>query len=388
MARILIVASFAPSLTLFRGDLIDAMRSLGHEVIATCPEPDAATVAALQVKGVKVLPIQLSRSGMNPLADIAFTLRLARMLRDLRPDVLFTYTPKPVVFGGFAARLRGSVMRSYAMVSGLGYGFGRETWRQRVLRSILIRLYRGSLRSYQGVFFQNPDDLQLFADLSIVRAGQPMLVRGSGVDVQRFRPTPLPSEPVFLLVARLIPEKGIREYVAAARVVKQKIPAARFLLAGWVEERAGAISRAELDQWISEGCVEYLGVLKDVRPAFQQARVCVLPSYYGEGIPRSLLEAMSMGRPIITTDMPGCRETVVSGANGVLIPPRDAAKLADAMLAMALPSDQVTAMGAASRRLAEEMFSVTEVNRMMMNRMAVDVAERPSLTELAAGGAA
>jgi glycosyltransferase involved in cell wall biosynthesis len=388
VARILIVASFAPSLTLFRGDLIDSMRSLGHEVIATCPDPDAATVTALAVKGVKVVPIRLSRNGMNPLADIFFTMSLTRLVRQLAPDVLFTYTPKPVVFGGFAARLHGRAMRSYAMVSGLGYGFGCETWQQRVLRTILIQLYRRSLSSYQGVFFQNPDDLQLFADLGIVRSGQPILVRGSGVDVQRFRATPLPPDPVFLLVARLIPEKGIREYVAAARIVKQTVPAARFLLAGWVEDRSGAISRAELDQWVAEGCIEYLGVLKDVRPAFEQARVCVLPSYYGEGIPRSLLEAMSMGRPIITTDMPGCRETVVNGENGVLIPPRDSARLADAMITMALQSDRATAMGASSRRLAEAMFSVTEVNRMMLRHMAVDMTGPAKLTELPAGGAA
>jgi glycosyltransferase involved in cell wall biosynthesis len=196
-----------------------------------------------------------------------------------------------------------------------------------------------------------------------------IVVAGSGVNTADFAQTPLPEAPVFLLMARLIPEKGIREYVAAARTVRRSTPDARFLLAGWVESRHGAISMAELESWREEGVVEYLGVLDDVRAAIARAAVYVLPSYYREGVPRSILEAMSMGRPIITTNLPGCRETVRSDENGILVEPRDAASLASAMLRLASNSAARASMGEASRRLAEGRFATEHVNAAMLQCM-------------------
>jgi glycosyltransferase involved in cell wall biosynthesis len=305
---------------------------------------------------------------MNPLTDLGYMLALRRIIRESQPGVVLAYTPKPVIYSGIALG-NATSPRYYALISGLGYGFGRETLRQRMLTPLILRLFKYGLRRSAGVIFQNPDDRDLFVQRGIVALGQTTLVSGSGVDVGHFAVQPLPSPPTFLLMARLIAEKGVREYVAAARKVRTRVPQARFLLAGWIESRAGAIQTSELEQWQRENIVEYLGALDDVRPAIARAGVYVLPSYYREGVPRSVLEAMAMGRAVITADSPGCRETVVDGENGLLVPPRNIDELADAMFRLAVDANAVSQMGAASRRLAEQRFAVERVNAQMMVAM-------------------
>ncbi len=367
MERVLIVASLASSLVRFRGDLIRLLKAAGCEVIACAPDPDAATLNALDKIGVICLPVGLARAGLNPFADLGYMLAVRRIIRESRPAVVLAYTPKPVIYSGIA--LRGASPRYYALISGLGYGFGQETLQQRMLTPLMAQLFKFGLRRSAGVIFQNPDDRALFVERGIVAMEKTTLVFGSGVDVSHFAVQQLPSQPTFLLMARLIAEKGVREYAAAARQVKARVPQARFLLAGWIEPRAGAIQTSELEQWQRENILEYLGALDDVRPAIAQAGVYVLPSYYREGVPRSVLEAMAMGRAVVTTDSPGCRETVVDGANGVLVPPRNVEKLAQAMCALALDANAVARMGQASRRLAEERFAVEKVNAQMMTAM-------------------
>jgi glycosyltransferase involved in cell wall biosynthesis len=260
-------------------------------------------------------------------------------------------------------------VRHFALISGLGYGFGRETLRQRFLSLVMSALYKLSLKRSDGVIFQNSDDEALFIARGLTCRDKTSLVAGSGVNLAQFSPAPLPDQPVFLLMARLIPEKGVREYVAASKLVRKEIPEARFLLAGWVESRRGAITTSELESWREEGVIEYLGVLEDVRPALAQAAVYVLPSYYREGVPRSALEALSMGRAIITTDLPGCRETVVPDENGMLVKPRDPDGLANAMMRLARSAPRRSSMGAASRRLAERRFATEHVNAAMLKSM-------------------
>jgi glycosyltransferase involved in cell wall biosynthesis len=368
MERVLIIASLASSLVRFRGDLIRSLRAEGHEVIACAPDLDAATLKELDQLGVACLPVRLARAGLNPFADLGYLRSLRQIITESRPGIVLAYTPKPVIYSGIALRAAPSP-RHYALISGLGYGFGQETLRQRMLTPLLARMFRYGLRRSAGVIFQNPDDRALFIQRGIVASEQTMLVSGSGVDVSRFAVQPLPPQPTFLLMARLIAQKGVREYVAAARQVRARVPQARFLLAGWIELRSGAIQASELEQWRRENIVEYLGALDDVRPAIARAGVYVLPSYYREGVPRSVLEAMAMGRAVITTDTPGCRETVVDGENGLLVPARNVGELAQAMHRLAIAENVVARMGEASRRLAEERFAVEKVNAQMMTAM-------------------
>lgn len=368
MARVLIIASLASSLLRFRGDLIAELRALGHEVLTCAPPADPATAAGLHRAGVGSITVRLQRTSLNPLNDLRYLCDLHNAIVSSKPEILLAYTPKPVIYSGIACRsLR--VVRHFPLISGLGYGFGREGLLQRSLTPVVRRLYRHALSRSECVIFQNPDDRKLFISQRIVASDRTALVNGSGVDLERFAVQPLPSVPSFLLMARLIPEKGIREYVAAARALRRQLPGARFLLAGWLEPRRGAISAEELDAWRREGVVEYLGALDDVRAAIAAAGIYVLPSYYGEGIPRSVLEALAMGRAIVTTHMPGCRETVTDGENGYLVRPRDSQMLADAMLRLAANPRLVEQMGAASRRLAEEKFAVRRVNAQMLSAM-------------------
>src|SRR5574343_74073 len=326
--RVMILGSFADSLVRFRGRLIEDLLNAGLEVVACAPEISAATRERLESMGARVIEVPMQRTGLNPLSDTALVLHLVRLLKRERPDVLFAYTIKPVVYGGIAARLVGGV-RFTPMITGLGYAFTSNAGIQRrVVSSLAQLLYRFALGKAARVFFQNPDDLKVFNDLGILRTGAPThLIAETGIDIFEFRPTPLPQMAVFLMSARLVADKGVREYASAARMVRKVYPDAKFLLAGWIDENPTAISEKELGEWVASGDIEFLGKLEDVRPALSQCSVYVLPSYR-EGTPRTVLEAMAMGRAVVTTDAPGCRETVDPEENGYIVPPRDALSLA------------------------------------------------------------
>ena len=264
---------------------------------------------------VRFHAMPLKRTGLNPLADYRFLRFFTRFLKAERPDLMFSYTIKSVIYGSLAAH-RAGVPRIFALMTGLGYAFTDGNLKQRLVGRVARALYRRALPHNDAVFFQNPDDLQLFLDLGLLRdARRAVRVNGSGVDLERFGFQPPPSgPPVFLLVARLLRDKGIVEYAEAARLLKPRHPQARFQLVGPHDANPSAISRQQLDAWRSEGIIEYPGATDDVRPFLAGAGVFVLPSYR-EGTPMSVLEAMAVGRPIVTTDVPGCRETVVPGGN-------------------------------------------------------------------------
>ena len=301
--------------------------------------------------------------------DVRTVRALTALYREIQPDVVLTYTIKPVIYGSLAARLAG-VPRVCSMITGLGYSFGTTTWRQRALNPIVRSLFRLALARNEIVFFQNPDDLRQFVESGLANDHQAVLVNGSGIDLAHFSVAPLPEgAPVFLLSARLIWEKGVGEYVEAARTLKAEYPAARFRLLGPLDPNPAAVSRAQLDAWRAEGVIEYLGFADDVRPAIAAASVFVLPSSYREGTPRSVLEALAMGRAVITTDAPGCRETVKRGENGFLVPTKDSRALADAMETFLRDPGLVRRMGARSRAIAEEKYDVHLVNQVMMRAM-------------------
>lgn len=371
--RFLLIAGFADSLIAFRKPLIVALLNKGLEVHVAAPElsTNQAVMSELTALGVVAHDIPMQRTGMNPLTDLRTLLALWQLMRKLKPHYVLGYTIKPVIYGTLAAWLA-RVPQSFALITGLGFAFmGEEDNQRSRVRAVVQGLYRTALRHCQTVFFQNPDDEALFRQLKIVSAqANTCVVNGSGVDVAQFDVAPFSEQatPRFLLIARLLGDKGVREYAQAAEQVKQQYPDAQFDLVGWVDVNPNAISQAELDQWVAAGTVNFLGRLSDVRPAIKDCSVYVLPSYR-EGTPRTVLEAMAMGRAVITTDAPGCRETVVDGDNGFLIPVKDADALAQAMLRFIEQPELIAQMGERSRVIAEEKYDVHKVNAQMLKGM-------------------
>lgn len=378
--RILVVASFGPSLINFRGPLLTKLVSNGHQVWAAAPLSLEATDLEIQLAatGVRYLPIPLARGGLNPFGDIITLQSLYCLLEKIQPDLVFAYTIKPVIYVGLAIRLhlllhRGLSIRFVALITGLGYAFtsgcggGKPRW---FLRVLLQRLYCAGLRSAHALVFQNPDDQAAFQAMGLVPSSAKTLrVWGSGVDLDVFTAQELPAAPIFLMLSRLLADKGIREYVEAARLVRAKYPLAVFRLAGMLDSNPAAIGQSELESWIAGGDIEYLGVLNSVQEALHECRFYVLPSYR-EGTPRSVLEAMATRRPILTTDVPGCRETVVHGINGFLVPPRDSQALAEAMCKLIAQPEAVTqSMARCSLELARHRFDVHKVNAQLLEVM-------------------
>lgn len=373
MGSFLLIASFPDSLIKFRGPLIDALLEAGRDVHVAVPDlmPGGVVAVALMNKGVRVHRIPLQRTGLNPIRDVRLLLSLVVLMLRLRPRFVLSYTIKPVVYGSIAAWLSG-VNHRFALVTGLGYAFtGTASGKRALLRRLIQRLYRFALKRTHRVFFQNPDDEALFREFELLPEIVPSsVVNGSGVDVAEYSVAPLPDKPSFLLIARLLGDKGVREYAQAAQLVKAVYPEVVFRLVGWIDDNPDAITQRELDQWVDSGLLEFLGRLDDVRPAISDCSVYVLPSYR-EGTPRTVLEAMAMGRAVITTNAPGCRETVVDGNNGFLVPVKDVKALADAMIKMVATPGLAASMGERSRRIAEEKYDVHKVNAAMLEGMGI-----------------
>lgn len=356
---VIVLGSFAPSLWIFRAQLLRQLRRRGYRVVACAPaHPDAAArVEALEAEFVELGP---DRTSLNPISDLRYFLRLIALFRRLEPVAMLGYTAKPVIWGSLAARVAG-VRGVVAMITGLGFAFAEV--RPGALKTRLVtQLYRAALRRCRAVVFQNPDDLQEFVRRRILMPqSRAFVVGGSGVDLHAFQPAPLPSEPAFLLVARLLHAKGIKEYCEAAASLRTRHPTASFRLAGWFDDgNPDAVSPEELKRWCADGAVQYLGPLEDVRTELARCSVYVLPSYR-EGTPRTVLEAMAMGRPVVTTDAPGCRETVRDGWNGFLVPARDSTALARAMERFLLDPALAAGMAERSRQIAETKYDGEKV---------------------------
>ncbi len=370
-ARFAVISNQGFSLYNFRGPLITELVRRGVKVFALAPDFDDASRSAVADLGAIPVDYSLSRTGMNPARDLLDMLRLARLLRDLRVDASLGYFIKPVIYGTLAAWLA-RVPRRYALIEGLGYAFtpsgGRESRRRGLLRRAVTLLYKVALRRAHRVFLLNDDDIDELVSNGVVRRAAISKLGGIGVDLDDWAAVPQVTRPIgFLLAARLLREKGVVEFVEAARRVKASYPEARFVLLGGLDSNPGGLGRSEVEAWVDEGLIDWPGHV-DVKPWLAQASVFVLPSYR-EGVPRSTQEAMAMGRPIITTDAPGCRETVVDGENGFLVPVRDSAALASAMVRFVLQPDLILSMGQASRRLAEKRFDVRRVNRTFLETM-------------------
>jgi glycosyltransferase involved in cell wall biosynthesis len=366
---IAIITAHAGTLVIFRGHLLESLLAANHKVHYIGPLLDDATRGWLSERGIATHEISISRNLLSPVADVVTFVQLWRALRRSGADAAIFYMIKSTIYGLLAGAAAG-VRYRFALISGLGYAFteqqGDRRWR--VVNWIARRLYGLSLRFATGVVFQNKDDQRDFKRWKILAEATPsIVVAGSGVDTAHFHASPLPQEPRCLMIGRLVKGKGVAEYIEAARIVKAVYPDAQFLILGAIESGPAAVPFEIVRIAEAEGLVTYLGTAADVRPFIASARIFVLPSFYREGTPRSILEAMAMGRPIVTTDVPGCRETVVEGCNGRLVPPRDAQALAAAIIALFDDPLRAEAMGRESRLIAEDKYEVGKVTNAMLD---------------------
>ncbi len=361
--HVALLANGTQSVRTFRLPLIQALVRAGHRVTVIAPGADEAFQTELAALGAQGEPLSLDRTGLNPLNDVGFLIRLTRVLRGLKPDCLLTFMIKPNVYGALAGR-RAGVARIYGMVEGLGYPFTDGPGpKRRLARLAATQAYRAALPRMTGAIFLNPDDRALFLDRKILTAADKgFVLDGIGVDLDRFAPTPPPTDPVtFLFIGRLIKDKGVAEFLEAARAVKTRWPEVRFTVLGAVDANPSSGPGRLFDEAVAAGIVSHPGHVADVRPYLEDASVFVLPSYR-EGLPRTGLEALAMGRAVIVTDVPGCREIVRHGVNGWLVPARAAEALAAAMGQAVMDPARIGPMGAASRALAEDRFDERRIH--------------------------
>ncbi len=358
--KIMVLSCHTHSLFWFRMDMMRYFLQAGYEVVAVGQEPEEQWIKPFEEVGIRYRQLYAERNGTNPLKDLKTLKSIRKLLDEEKPSKIFCYQAKTVIYGCIAAHSR-ELTEVYPLIAGLGSVFRGEGLKNSILRMVLSLEYRVALRYAKAVIFQNPDDMGCFVQEKIVKRDKCRMIHGSGVDTAKFQPTDHPDTPAFLMIARLIRDKGIGEYLDACRIIRQKHPHVRCLLVGPFDTNPSAISPEALRAYTEDGSVEYFGEQSDVRPYLQQASVFVLPSYH-EGTPKTVLEAMAAGRAILTTDAPGCRETVADGVNGYLIPVKDTPALVDAMERLLHAPDLCKQMGIAGRELAETKYDVRKIN--------------------------
>lgn len=333
-----------------RLNIAQAARDQGMQVLVLAPDNPAAT--SLAGMGLTFIPWEVSRWGANPFAELSSLLRLAKLYRQYRPDLVHHVTIKPVIYGSFAARLAGIAARVNA-ISGLGQVFTACGFSAELRRALVKRMYRVALNlPGTAVIFQNRDDRQAFLDAHLVDSGKTVLIPGAGVDTTALSPQPeAQGLPVVLFASRLLVEKGVREFVAAAQQLKSAGVSARFVLAGQpVLGNPGSIGMQEYERWRERGVVDCVGHRGDIAELLHASHVVCLPSYYGEGVPKILIEAASCGRAIVTTDWPGCRDIVEHERTGLLVPIRDSNALAQAIQRLLANAEERRSFGARGRQ--------------------------------------
>lgn len=365
--HIFVIGALSESIVNFRGELIKSMISEGHKVTALAGKADPAIIEKILKLGANFIEIPISRTSLNPFVDIKTFFAVIQATRRCRPDIILAYTIKPVVWGGIAARLLG--VRFYAIITGLGYAFNGIGFKRKLVRGVASFLYSIALKSSEIVFFQNIDNRDVFLSKKIILIHQSEIIDGSGVDSNFFQYSELPKTNfTFLCVCRLLKEKGLREYAEAAKTVMKSKKDVVFLLVGPVDNSPDSISSDEVFNWVNSGYLQYKGEVSDVREYIRQSHVFVLPSYH-EGIPRSILEAMAMGRPILTTNAVGCKETVLDEINGFKVPIKSADALAEKMIWFIENKNRLSEMGKKSRELIEKKFEVKIINQKLMRSM-------------------
>lgn len=365
--KIAVMSSHTPSLFWFRMDMMREFIRRGHEVVAIGNEPEAEWGEKFRESGIRYRAVCVQRNGTNPFGDLKTYRSVKKTLKEERPDKIFAYQAKTVIYGGMAAHRLG-IRGFYPLIAGVGSVFLSGGGKAKLLRKILVTEYRVGMKHAERVFFQNPDDVAVFCRRGIVDKSRVVMLNGSGVNLEKFQVQPLPKTPAFLCISRLIRDKGVYEYLQAAGIVKERYPAVRFLLVGPYDTNPSALKPEELQPYADAGIVEYFGEQADVRPYLAQCSVFVLPSYR-EGTPKTVLEAMASGRAVITTDAPGCRETVRDGENGYLVPVREVSALAERMTELLCHPETVARMARRGREMVEEKFDVVKVNAVICNTM-------------------
>lgn len=368
--KVMVLSSFTTSLFWFRIDMMKSFLDAGCEVVAVGDAPESEWTEKFLGMGIRYRQIPVERNGTNPMRDIKTLRALYRLLKEERPDKIFSYQAKTVIYGGIAARLLG-IRQVYPLIAGVGSVFLGDGLKKRLVRSILIAEYKLGLRKAPHVFFQNRDDLAVFTSHKIIPESKAVMLNGSGVNTGKFVPTDLPQDISFLCISRLIRDKGVCEYLDAAREIHKRHPGVRCVLVGPFDTNPSAIKPEELRGYIDDGSVEYVGEQKDVYPYLRGCTAYVLPSYH-EGTPKTVLEAMASGRPTITTDAPGCRETVTDGVNGYLVPVKDVAAIVEAMERIIAEPEKTERMAKKARQIAEEKYDVNKVNLMIRSTMGIE----------------
>lgn len=368
--KIAVVTAATNTIPRFRIDMIDEFVRRGCEVVVFGDESASEWDGFFSSHGVRYRAYPVSRNGMNPVGDIGTMKALQALFEEERPDKVFTYQAKPNIYGTFAAHKVG-IDDVYVMMGGLGSVYHAKDPKSIFICAVVSDEYKRALRYAKGIFFQNQEDVETFVGRGLVDRAKVTMTRGSGVNLAKFPQCPLPDAPSFLFVGRLVRGKGVFDYLEAARIVKAKHPEVSFHLVGPFDSNPTALSPEDLKPYVDEGTVEYHGEqLPEAIQSFQRScSAFVLPSYYGEGTPKSALEAMATGRPLIMADAVGCREVVRDGENGFLVPPRDPQAIASAMQKLLETEGLSNRMGDKSREMAEELFDVCKVNGVICRTM-------------------
>ena len=371
--KIILIGTVASSFYGFRADLIRTLLNKGHRVYAFTSEYTAEDLKKIENLGATPITYTLNRGGLNPLADIIATYRLSKKIIEINPDLVFSYFSKPVIFGTLAAKLA-KVPRVIGMLEGLGYTFTEQpeglSKKTQLIKKIQVFLYKIALPQLDQLIFLNPDDPKDLLEKHAIHVKNVEVLGGIGLNLQDYPYQPLNNIHLplkFLFIGRLLKEKGIHEFVQAAKLVKKIYPDTEFTVLGAVDHHnLGALQQTELDTLISSNIIQYPGHVSNIKDWIADSHVFVLPSYR-EGVPRSTQEAMAIGRAVITTDVPGCRETVVDGLNGFLVPKWDPEALAKKMIYFIEHPEQARLMGAESYKIAVEKFDAEKVNQRLVN---------------------
>lgn len=365
--KIAILSSHTPSLFWFRIDMMQSFIERGHTVYALGNEAEDSWKDRFSEKGIIYRQINVQRNGTNPLRDLKSIGSIKGVLAEIMPDKIFTYQAKTIIYGTIAANKLG-INEVYPLIAGLGSLFLNDGLKTKAVRKVLMTEYKYSMRKCPAVFFQNSDDLKTFKDMKVIKNQTIEMLHGSGVSLEKFTVQPMPDTFAFLCISRLIRDKGVYEYLEACEIIKKKNPQIRCLLVGPYDSNPSSLKPEELQRFIDSGVIEYFGEQTDVVPYFRDSSVFVLPSYR-EGTPKTVLEAMACGRPSVTTDAPGCRETVDDKENGLLVPVKDVEQLADTMQYMIDHPNELKTMALNARKKAEQLFDVKKVNAKIINTM-------------------
>lgn len=365
--KIAVLSSHTSSLFWFRLDMMKDFINKGHTVIALGSEPEVDWKEKFKQYNIDYRQLYVERNGINPFKDLRTLKALHMFMKKERPDKIFAYQAKTIVYGSIAAKIN-DISEVYPLIAGLGSIFRGKGFKNNIVKTIMKIEYWAACKSSKKVFFQNQDDKNEFILNGLINDDKSVIINGSGVNLEKFKPTSLPQEPTFLFIGRLIKDKGIMEYLEACKEVKARHPKVRCLLVGPFDSNPSSLKLEELKPYIESGVIEYFGEQSDVRPFISQCSTYLLPSYH-EGTPKTVLEAMAMGRSIITSDAPGCRETVIEGLNGYLVKVKDTQELINRMEYLISNRDICKKMGEESAKIAKEKYDVKIVNQSIMKEM-------------------